>query len=105
MDRAPDYGSGGYRFKSCRAHHTSLVLRSSLTDLGISNFSPVGAPSFADLEPIVQFLFVAGTVWGPCDQTAVAVSMHKGSFVTKKMKLIHNQRGRHGGGCTRLSLL
>ncbi len=21
MDRAPDYGSGGYRFKSCRAHH------------------------------------------------------------------------------------
>ena len=23
MDRAPDYGSGGYRFKSCRAHHLS----------------------------------------------------------------------------------
>jgi hypothetical protein len=21
MDRAPDYGSGGYRFKSCRARH------------------------------------------------------------------------------------
>ncbi len=25
MDRAPDYGSGGYRFNSCRAHQTELA--------------------------------------------------------------------------------
>ena len=25
MDRAPDYGSGGYRFNSCRAHHFSII--------------------------------------------------------------------------------
>ena len=25
MDRASDYGSEGYRFKSCRAHHRTLA--------------------------------------------------------------------------------
>ena len=27
MDRAPDYGSGGYRFKSCRARHVSITYK------------------------------------------------------------------------------
>ena len=30
MDRAPDYGSGGYRFKSCRARHVSITCKLSL---------------------------------------------------------------------------
>ena len=43
-----------------------------------------GAPSFADLELTVQFLLVTGTVLGPCDQTAIALPVHKGSPVTKE---------------------
>ena len=38
MDRAPDYGSGGYRFKSCLARHPH--------GSGHIQFSPVGRAKF-----------------------------------------------------------
>jgi hypothetical protein len=54
MDRASDYGSEGYRFKSCRAHHTKVLLplTTPLTGRGVPGKTGIG--SFSHLLDLVS---------------------------------------------------